>query len=103
MQTTYALLRQAVLERKQVTCIYQGLHREICPHCIGQGKRGEQKVLSFQFAGSSSKGLPPGGQWRCMDVADISNVVLRDGEWHTGHSHLKPQTCVKTVDVQAGP
>jgi hypothetical protein len=25
---------------------------------------------------------------------------LRDGPWHTGMSHLKPQTCVDQVEVE---
>ena len=32
---TYALLRQAVLERKQVSCRYHGHVRWMCPHVLG--------------------------------------------------------------------
>ena len=96
----YLLLRQAVLERKQVLCVFKGLPRELCPHVLGTGKSDEEKVLSFQFGGKSSSGLPPGGQWRCMAVSEISDITVRDGDWHTGSSHLRPQTCVKIVDVE---
>ena len=57
----------------------------------------------FQFAGSSSSGLPPGGEWQCMDIAAISNVSVADGPWHTGYGHSRPQTCVKSVDVEIRP
>lgn len=100
---TYDTLRRAILERKQVTCIFHGFHREICPHVLGRGKNGEEKVLSFQFGGQSRSGLPPGGEWRCMAVGEMNDVRIVDGDWHTGVSHLRPQTCVKQIDVQVDP
>lgn len=95
----YALLREAVLNQNQVTCNYHGLHREICPHVLGT-KNGQLKVLSFQFAGESSKGLPPEGEWRCMFVERIENAEMRPGKWHTSHSHTQPQRCVDQIDVE---
>jgi hypothetical protein len=32
---TYKLFRQAILEEKQVTCVYHGHRRELCPRIIG--------------------------------------------------------------------
>lgn len=97
---TYALIRDAVLRKKQVTCDFNGYFRELCPHVIGLGKDGNAQVLSYQFGGSSSKGLPPGGEWRCMAVSAMRNVQVRDGDWHTGYGHSRPQNCVKTIDVE---
>jgi len=97
---SYAVLRDAIVNKKQVSCIYRGLVREICPHVIGTGKDGRETVLSFQFAGGSSKGLPPGGEWRCMRVDEMSQVSSRTGPWHTGDNHSRPQTCVKQIDVE---
>jgi hypothetical protein len=68
MPDTYALLRQAILERKHVIAEYDGFHREMCPHVLGW-KDGVRHIFSFQFAGGSSKGLPPEGQWKWMSVA----------------------------------
>jgi predicted DNA-binding transcriptional regulator YafY len=96
---TYQLFRQAILAKKQVVCIYQGLNREICPHTLGH-TGGRERALSFQFAGQSSSGLPPGGQWRCMNLDEISHAELKDGAWHTGPAHTRPQTCVKEVDIE---
>jgi hypothetical protein len=95
----YSLLRQAISDMKQVTCTYQGFYREICPHVIGT-KRGREQVLGFQFGGQSSTGLPAGGNWRCMRVAEIQNAAVRDGPWHTGTTHTRPQTCVNVIDVE---
>ena len=97
---SYAILRQAIVDRKQITCTFRGYYREMCPHVIGHSKKGVPQLLAYQFGGQSSSGLPPGGEWRCMPVADIQNVQTRDGPWHTGQSHLKPQTCVHVIDVE---
>lgn len=97
---SYAVLRNAIVNKKQVTCTYRGFYREICPHVIGKGKDGHEMVLSYQFAGQSSTGLPPGGEWRCMRVDEMSHVTSRDGDWHTGDNRSRPQTCVKDIDVE---
>ena len=73
---------------------------EICPHVIGTGKDGSEMVLSFQFAGQSSKGLPPGGEWRYMRVDEISHVTSHAGAWYTADNHSRPQSCVKNIDVE---
>ena len=60
-----------------------------------------EKVLTFQYAGGSNSGLPAGGQWRCMFLTEVSDVQILDaGAWHTGPSHLRPQSCVDDVDVE---
>ena len=99
MSAIYSLLRQAIIERKQVILAYAGYEREVCPHVLGL-KQGRQHVLTFQFGGGSASGLPPGGQWRCMDVGKIRTATMRDGPWHTGLSHTQPQSCVDQIDVQ---
>lgn len=99
MGPAYQVLRQAIIGRQQISCDYQGHHREICPHAIGT-KNGRAKMLSWQFAGQSSRGLPPRGEWRCMFVDEITNAVARDGAWHTGGQHAQPQTCVDEIDVE---
>jgi hypothetical protein len=85
-------------ERKQVLCTYRGHPRELCPVVLGHMK-GDERALTFQFGGHSSKGLPPGGQWRCLRLAEVEDVQLRDGPWHAGNSHNRPQACVDSVDL----
>lgn len=99
MSTTYTTLRNAILNQQQVVLEYQGYRREVCPHVIGL-KNGKQHVLTYQFAGGSKSGLPPLGQWRCIDVRSARIVEVRDGPWRTGDSHTRPQTCVDQIDVQ---
>jgi hypothetical protein len=99
MTQNYDLIRKAVVEGKQVIFNYQGYSREVCPHAIGF-KNGLEKVLTFQFAGGSSSGLPIDGQWRCLFISDISDVQIRDGKWYSRDSHKRPQTCIDQLDVE---
>ena len=78
--------------------MYEGCYREVCPLIIG-GTAGEEKVLSFQFGGQSNSKLPPGGQWRCLYLAKVSEVRLRDGPWHEGREHRTTQRCVEDIDI----
>lgn len=94
----YDLLRQAVLQEKQVTCRYGGKYRELCPIIIGH-TAGEEKLLAFQFGGETSSRLPPGGEWRCLRIADVTDIRLRDGPWHEGRGHQTTQSCVTDVDL----
>ena len=96
---TYALIRQAILDKHQVVATYRGHRREMCPHVLGT-KSGRRQALFFQFAGGSSSGLPPGGEWRCIPVDQLIDVVVRPGPWHTGTGHTRPQTCVDAVDAE---
>lgn len=99
MVDVYSIVRGAITHRQQILATYGGYRREMCPHAIGT-KGGRPQALFFQFGGSSSSGLPPGGEWRCLPLAGLSDVVAVDGEWHTGTSHTQAQTCVDVVDLE---
>ena len=98
----YEIFRQAMAQRTQVVCTYQGFRREICPIILGYSD-GVEKALTFQFAGDSSSRLPSSGAWKCMFLAEVSSASLRDGRWHSGKSHQSSQTCVKVVDYDVNP
>jgi hypothetical protein len=95
---TYQLFRDAVLREKQVVCRYKGFRRELCPVIIGHSD-GVEKVLAYQFGGDSKKGLPRGGEWRCLDLSEVVDPELRGGPWHEGSGHATEQSCVKEVDL----
>jgi hypothetical protein len=97
--TIYRLIWKAARARKQITCIYGGCYREACPHILGYKKLGQEAVFAFQFGGDSTSRLPPQGDWRCFDLAGVTDVQLRDGRWHSGTRHTKTQTCIQFVDV----
>ena len=91
---TYLLFREAILGDKQVTCVYRGHYRELCPVIIGTR---EEKVLAFQFGGASSTKLPPGVGWGCLYLARVKDAALRDGR--EGGTHKAQQTCLEDVDL----
>jgi hypothetical protein len=94
--SAYTIFRNAILGEQQVTCTYEGRHRELCPHIIGTNRAGEEVVLACQFAGSSSGPLP---QWRCLRLANVGDARARSGPWHEGGSHRTTQTCVSAIDL----
>lgn len=99
---TYKLFAQALRTQKQIACLYNGYHRELCPIILGHS-RGEEKALTYQIGGESSSGLPPGGEWRCLFLSKVSFARLHDGPWKAGDSHNQPQGCVEIVDLDANP
>src|SRR3984893_3309117 len=72
------------------------------PRYLGHSQ-GQEKALTYQFGGHSEKGLPPGGQWRCLFLSKVRNIRLRDGPWHAGDSHNQPQDCVEIIDLDVNP
>ena len=100
---THALLLDAMREKRQVLCTYQGHQREICPIMLGRTGL-EEKVLVFQFGGTTSKGpMPPPGEWKCFRISEIENAVLRDGRWHAGTEHSAASSCMKMVEYDVNP
>ena len=99
---TYDLFVKAITVRKQIFCTCDGYARELCPHILGATK-GEEMALTYHFGGQSKSGLPPGGEWRCLSLSKVRNVRLRDGRWHAGARHTRPQPCVELVDVDVNP
>jgi hypothetical protein len=95
---TYKLFEQAMRTRRQIVCVYEGCSREVCPVILGHSN-GQEKALTFQFAGQSRSGLQRGGEWRCLFLLKVSKARLREGLWLVGSSHTQPQGCVQIVDI----
>lgn len=99
MSPTYDQIRAAMLVQKPIAFTYQGHYREACPHVIGM-KNGREQVLTFQYGGTSSSGLPPTGQWRCIPIGGVGNVRVLNDRWRSDPNHNQTQTCVDQVDVE---
>ena len=102
MADIFALLTDAIQNKKQVVATYDGLLREMCPHVLGY-KDGTPRCLFYQFDGESSWSIFPLDSpqayqnWRCLFLNELTDVSLRDGPWHSISRHTKPQKCVDTV------
>jgi hypothetical protein len=96
--SAYELVRRAVVEKKRVHAVFDSHPRQMCPHVVGT-KNGRAQALFFQFAGSGKRGLPPGGDWRCMPLDLLTEISIHDGPWRT-RDFSPDQTCVDEVDAE---
>lgn len=100
---TYQLLRNAIINKQNVSADYKGYHRIMTPHTLGY-KEGKEKCLLYQFDGQSSSAtvFPENSpaNWRCVFIEELTNVATTGGPLHTCQTHTKKQTCVDDVDVE---
>jgi hypothetical protein len=99
---TYELLAEAIRTKQQVHARYQGTRRVFSPHALGT-KRGARHLLAYQFAGESRSGLPPEGEWRCLNVDDLDDITLQPGPWHSAANAFNVQSCLDEVELAAEP
>lgn len=109
LSPNFALIRRAIVERRQVHAVYDRLPRMMCPHLLGHHGRLE-KTLMYQFAGRSERGgvirfagdplAGPREYWRCMFVSKLEQVRLADGPWYTGMVLGDDQTCMTSIEVE---
>ncbi len=74
--TAWAVLEEALRQRRPVLVSYHGKQRLICPHALGW-KNNRPMLLAYQTGGQTSTGaLPadPRKRWRCMFVDDIDQL-----------------------------
>jgi hypothetical protein len=98
----YQILAEAITTKQQVVARYHDEERIFSPHALGS-KRGATHVLVYQYAGGSQTGLPPDGEWRCLDVEELRDIRLRPGAWRTAPNVFNPQTCLDEVEILADP
>ena len=99
--TNYEIIRKAILEKKCVTCDYNGYTRKMTPHVIGT-KNGKEQTLFYQYGGQSKSGLSsdPNKNWRCIPIDSIKNLSTNGDAFKTAHNHSQSQTCVDDIDVE---
>ena len=99
----FDLIKQAIAERKLISAVYHGKQRELCPHVLGW-KVERERALLFQVGGDSAKGLDAIGSWRCLNLDELSEVDIYEGEFRTGPGYYdNPQKCVDKIEAQIPP
>ncbi len=98
----HALFVEAMRDKRQIVCTYQGHRREICPILVGRTGLTE-KALVYQFAGSTSQGPIRKPDWKCFVLSEVADATLRDGPWIAGTSHSSAQHCMKMVEYDVNP
>lgn len=69
-------LVRAILERRPLKLIYQGLPREIEPYMVGIHEAGEPILVAYQTGGYSHSGDLPG--WRTFITTEIERIEESD-------------------------
>jgi hypothetical protein len=96
----FELVKQAIAEKKLISAVYHGKKRELCAHVLGW-KVDREHALFFQVGGDSVKGIATTGSWRCLNLDELSEVELHDGEFLTGPGYYdNPQKCVDRIEAQ---
>jgi hypothetical protein len=99
----FELIKQAIAEKKLISAVYHERRRDLCPHVLGW-KAEREHALFFQIGGESTKGLAITGSWRCLNLDELSEVEIVDGEFRTGAGYYdNPQKCVDKIETQIPP
>ena len=100
----WAILAQALRERRPIRARYHERERLLCPHALGW-KNGRAKVLCYQAAGATSDGrLPadPRQRWRSMFVDELDDTVITDRPWQTAANYSHHSNCIDQIELQIG-
>jgi hypothetical protein len=103
LASTYQIIRQAVLDHRPLTALYDARIRRFCPHAAGLDKAGTLRVLGLQYGGDSTSALPPGGDWRCFRLTGLADVRPNRDRWRTKPGHSRANSCIVQIDVEAYP
>jgi hypothetical protein len=98
----YELFVRAMIEEKQVACVFKRRQRVLSIVILGHTD-GKEVALAWQTGGESSKPLPPGGAWRAVTLAGVTNVQLLDSKLRRGTRKTGEQHWVADVDLDINP
>ena len=98
--SAWAVLEQALTEKRPVRARYNGRERVLCPHALGW-KHGRPKVLAYQSGGTTSRGaLPPGPHaWRSMFIDEIEDLSVTEGPWQTAPNFSHDSNCFDVLEI----
>lgn len=100
----YRLVRAAVVGKRPIRATYHGRDRWFCPHRLGRNHQSQVRVLCYQYAGESERGLQGDGSpanWRCIALEKLSKVEFAGRRLAHSPNDSRPQACVAEVDVDA--
>ena len=100
--STYEVFVKAMVEEKQVACVFKRRPRVLSVIILGHTD-GKEVALTWQTGGDSSKPLPPGGAWRAVTLAEVTDVHLVDRKLRRGARKSGAQHWVADVDLDVNP
>jgi hypothetical protein len=98
---SYALVRQAILDRASLTAIYENYVRHFSPHMIGKHVNGVPIVVAYQYGGGKPGGLPSSGEWYWYLVPRLHYVKRNSDKWLWGPIAGRPSNVIREIDVAA--
>jgi hypothetical protein len=99
---TYDIIREAIIDRRSLTCLYDNCIRFFSPHILGKDADGRECAVVFQYAGKRPDGLfPDVGEWCCFHVDGIRRLRANGDRWVAGPIGGRPAGCVHEVALKA--
>jgi hypothetical protein len=98
----YELFVRAMIEEKQVACVFHERSRVLSIIILGHTD-GEERALTWQTGGESTKPLPPGGAWRNVTLSEVTNARLVDSKLRQGARKSGEQRWIADVDLDVNP
>ena len=98
----YELFVRAMIEERQVACVFKRRPRVLSLIILGHTGE-EERALAWQTGGESSKPLPPGGAWRAVTLAEVTDARLLDSKLRRGTRRSGEQRWVTDVDLDVNP
>jgi hypothetical protein len=99
---TVALLERAIASCSQIEAVYEedsgDEPRVFCPAAMGT-LHGDRNLLVLQISGESSSGYEKGLE-RCLKVAKLHHVRLREGPWFPIEGDIREATCLKYGTIE---
>jgi len=97
--SSYELFVEAMVQEKQVACVFKGRPRVLSIIILGH-TNGEERALAWQTAGQSSEALPG---WRSLTLSKVTDVHPLDSKLRRGTRKTGRQTWVADVDLDVNP
>ncbi len=96
INTTWAVLHDALTQRRAIRASYHGELRVLCPHALGW-KKGRAKALVYQTAliGRSPEQNSRG--WRSLFVDEIQTPLITNDPWESAHNYTPHTTAIDTI------
>ncbi len=97
----WAILEQALLQRRSVSACYHGHQRLLFPHALGW-HHGRAMVLAYQGDGTTSQGSlapDPRQRWRSMFIDEVHEAVITDQPWQTAHNYSPATTGISQLHL----
>jgi hypothetical protein len=101
-ERTRRVLVEAMLDKRRVRCIYQGVVRVICPVMVGRTER-DERALVYQVGGGTKNGPLRTPEWKCLRLNEVHDAEIAEGRWFVGTTHTTASSCMQVVDLDVNP